>query len=629
MTMTTKHHDDTAATHPVSKTTIVTTTVAQRDISVTEAVQQAIGDTSKPSSEQTLVESRLPDNPMGGAASQLAGHLRDASPDDGSKGKGESGFSLTDFNTPADKLRDSAELDPAADPKGRADFQDWLTPDKPSREELEAKLGHGENQSGGGKQDSNSMNEIVSGSHGRLQRPDGPPDDNGGVGDNPGHQRLEGMLSADGDGKLHWTGDKWQSSKDYTDANGHEHHQVKTVYDRESLDQDDEKIVLDIDKTNGTTILTQHFEDGSSKTTIDIPSKEETIVTENDGKGNEHTVAVDLKSGKVLSDDHPKGGGASIPDEDHRSTVPDGFDDLLRDSVKGMYRPSHDGDNVDPAGDDIPGTVVRSDIAGPVVDNKERLLGGDRGSNPDVVQDGGGGGPGRTNPQAGPDYGPDHDETPQTNGPEERNNQHAIKHDVTGSVARGTKESSDDGADTGKPVETPAQAAAHGLPDRLEQSGDDPWGTRGRYDEAFEAHKASESPASPAETAAQKAAHQLEETYSQHQATELGEPIKPHERFPEQGLIAEQGNGGHAFTDLIRAAQNPAAFGHGQQPALASESAIPGSGWLTHLFDAAHQLPGEQNHTWLAGVSMPAHEAAAAMDHHAAPVLADMHVDHH
>ena len=556
--MTTKHHDDTAATHPVSKTTIVTT-VAQRDISVTEAVQQAIGDTSKPSSEQTLVELRLPNNPMGDAASQLAGHLRDASPDDGGKGKGESGFSLTDFNTPADKLRDLAGLDPAAEPKGRADFQDWLTPDKPSREELEAKLGHGENQSGGGKQDSNSMNAIASGGHGHLQRPDGPPDDNGGIGDNPGHQRLEGMLSADGDGKLHWTGDKWQSSKDYTDANGHEHHQVKTVYDREFLlDQDDEKIVLDIDKTNGTTILTQHFEDGSSKTTIDIPSKGETIVTENDGKGNEHTVAVDSKIGQGPVRRPSEGGGASIPDEDHRSTVPDGFDDLLRDSLKGMYRPSHDGDNVDPAGDDIPGTVVRSDIAGPVVDNKERLLGGDRGSNPDVVQDGGGG-PGHTNPQVVRPW-PRPRRTPQTNGPRS----------ATTSTRSSTMSRVRLRAERRRAATTVLTLESQSKPRHRQQHTDCRTGSsslamtpgvRGGATTKHSRRTRHRRPPQARRRLLRKAAHQLEEAYSQHQATELGEPIKPHERFPEQGLIAEQRNGGHAFTDLIRAAQNPAAFG--------------------------------------------------------------------
>src|SRR5207248_352297 len=162
---------------------------------------------------------------------------------------------------------------------------------------------------------------------------------------------------------------------------------------------------------------------------------------------------------------------------------------------------------------EIPGTVARSDVAGPVGDDKTRLLGGDRGF--EGAQDGGGSGPGQTNYNGingAIDFGPDHDETPQTSGREERNTQHAI-HTDPGAAAHGGGENSG-GHRSSDQASAPIVIAVQEASQKV------------------------------AETAAQKAADKLQDAVDHQHGPSQNEPIKPHE-----SATADIGHGSGSHAD--------------------------------------------------------------------------------
>src|SRR5712691_9304659 len=587
MTMKTTHHHDLAGTG-IASTITIGSAMNHHDVSIAQAIAQAIADTSKASPEQSLIEASLPGHSFNQGLTELLGRLPDPSATDPSKGGDHPGASGSGIVTPADALRSliANAFDPAGhDPTAKGDLHDdWIRPGLPSQATLQAELGlpgsgGGNTSAGAGASASGSNGSGSKGSgsldpYGHPQQPEqgsAPPGSN-----DPGHNMLEGMLSEKITSE---TGGKKEWITNWTGSNGDRHHTV-----REEYNNDGSVIVTDIDKTTGVVTVDQHTEEGSgaslvkhdTTTTYDPNTGLTKVRTYDSDTDHERTVVTDSK-GKIVSDsDHPKaGGGSSIPDEDHQFVVPAGLTDLMKDDVKQMHQPSHDGDDVNVAGTEIPGTVARSDVAGPVGDDKTRLLGGDRGF--EGAQDGGAGGsvsPNYNGLAGAIDFGPDHDETPQTSGREERNTQHAIHTDPAAAAQNNGQHGDQHGGGGGQQsanqgltlVETAAQQAAHKLQQAVEQHHDDPWGTQGRYQDAWEARNA--SPTSLAETAGQKAAQKLADAVGHHDGPSQHEPIKPHEKFAVADIGQGPGPGGgshadagSAFADLIRAAQNPVQSG--------------------------------------------------------------------
>ena len=303
--MKTKHHDETAATHPVSKPTI-DATLTHRDQSVSEVVQAEIDDNSKPSAEQSLAESSLPHPMVGDPAGQLAARLPEKSPDD-DPGKGHGGSSAGRFKTPADTLRDMTHPNPADDPsRGRGDLQDDLIY-MPSREDLAAQLGH-ENI----KQTTDPRKSTDAPGLGHnLQRPGGPPDEGSGVFDSPGHRDAMDMLSTPKDSttKVHdESGTKHETVKDTTSADGHHWHEVRTVYWSDQPGKQNEVIQYSKDTTSGTEVLIQKSDDGDMTATTYDPKTGKTSVAEHWLTDQQHTIIYDSKTGKVLENEHPNAG---------------------------------------------------------------------------------------------------------------------------------------------------------------------------------------------------------------------------------------------------------------------------------------------------------------------------------
>src|SRR5712691_2683798 len=451
MTMKTTHHHDLAGTG-IASTITIGSAMNHHDVSIAQAIAQAIADTSKASPEQSLIEASLPGHSFNQGLTELLGRLPDPSATDPSKGGDHPGASGSGIVTPADALRSliANAFDPAGhDPTAKGDLHDdWIRPGLPSQATVQAELGlpgsgGGNTSAGAGSTGSGSTGSGSKGSglldpYGHPQQPEqgsAPPGSH-----DPGHNMLEGMLSTKIESE---TGGKHEWITNWTDSNGDRHHTV-----REEYNNDGSVIVTDVDKTTGVVTVDQHTEEGSgaslvkhdTTTTYDPNTGLTKVRTYDSDTDHERTVVTDSK-GKIVSDsDHPKaGGGSSIPDEDHQFVVPAGLTDLMKDDVKQMHQPSHDGDNVNVAGTEIPGTVARSDVAGPVGDDKTRLLGGDRGFG--GQQDGGGSGPGQTNwnnPMNGacdPDPNSS-DVAVQTSGREERNTQHAIHTDPAAAAAQ-------------------------------------------------------------------------------------------------------------------------------------------------------------------------------------------------
>lgn len=282
------------------------------------------------------------------------------------------------------------------------------------------------------------------------------------------------------------------------------------------------------------------------------------------------------------SDEQPAGGGDSIPDEEHQYTMPVGFDDILKEAVKPA--PKSGGETINVAGDDIPGLVSGSDLAGPFVDH---------GVQPGVADPvgpagelGNGGHPSGNLGGVGPGMGNGDiinvlDAPAQGTGPEERQGHDVpLEPPAAGNSGSSGSNSSQEGSDgksdshsapsIGTIAETPAQQAAHALPDAIGTHDKEPQGT----------------------------------------ADHLPQSI---EKVDVHGLgLGAHLDGGNGFADLIKAAQTPLQSGLAMH-AVAPE--IP-----QHL-----ALGGE-----IAGHSLGAHggDDAAA---HAAPIAAvhDAHIDHH
>jgi hypothetical protein len=319
-----------------------------------------------------------------------------------------------------------------------------------------------------------------------------------------------------------------------------------------------------------------------------------------------------------LHDDGKKSGGAKMPDGDHQTALPDWLRDEVRKElqaeIKSMHLPTHDTDNVN-VRDDVPGTVSQGDLKGATVDKFHNILGGDTFGNPGIWQDrgtGAGSVPTNYNGIAGAiDYGPDHDEPPQSSGREERNTQHPIHTDPAahGDGGGGNAQNTS-GSLALSLIETATQEAAHQR---------DPWGTRGRYEQAADA------PKDVAETPGQKAAHELQDALDRHDGPSQHEPIKSQEKLPGADLGGSLGHGpGHGggleadaasgFADLIRAAQNPREFGLAATAHVTTPDAVPHLAMNADL--AGHLLPSHGTED--------AHAAAAS-----AIAVHDVHLDHH
>ncbi|MCC6777915.1 MAG: hypothetical protein IT537_14975 [Hyphomicrobiales bacterium] len=273
----------------------------------------------------------------------------------------------------------------------------------------------------------------------------------------------------------------------------------------------------------------------------------------------------------------PAGGDDGIPDEDHQFTLPPGFD-LFHDGLKQMPKLGQDnGDTINVAGDDITGLVTASD--GPFVDHGvQNGVSDPVGPAGELGNAGQSGGPGSVGPGMGNgDVINVLDAPVQGTGPEERQG-----HDVplepsaagNSSGSNSSQEGSDGKSDSysapsiGTIAETPAQTAAHALPDAI-----------GTHDKG-----------------PQGAADHLPPSIEKIDAHDFG--------------LGAHLDGGSGFADLIKAAQTPA------QSGLAIHAVAP-------------EIP---QHLALGAElgSLGAHSGDDASAH-AAPMAAlhDAHIEHH
>jgi hypothetical protein len=159
--------------------------------------------------------------------------------------------------------------------------------------------------------------------------------------------------------------------------------------------------------------------------------------------------------------DYPSGGDDGNPTQN--TALPPGFDDLLQDWLKSAHQPSHDGDTINVAGDDIPGTVSTSAVSGPFVGHSVEYGVADPAGPSGGLGDEGqiNGTPGEVGPGMGNgNIINDLDQGSQHDGPEERNTQHDIKHDAP-AAANGDASKSADQVSTFADFMSLAQDPAH------------------------------------------------------------------------------------------------------------------------------------------------------------------------
>jgi hypothetical protein len=629
--MSTADHKQTVAGHTASTVTI-NSALNYSNLSIAQAIEEAIADSSKPPSEQSLLGSGLPNdlfkNPgMSQLETLLGRFFNDPSSDPGTDGSHDPLSDLAGAITAARSRLTALDPTNQPDPTQKPDLVGNSLPSASElRNELASLLGIPASSLPADPKDPKNQE---SGSHHR-ERPDGPPTGDPAGAHDPNHAKVEGMLSAGGSGS---------DSMDYKDKHGHVHHW------EDHWDGKGNEVISDKDqKTGAGTVTILHADHSSVKQTTDPAHHTVTTTTTSADRTQTTTTAItdkkvwpdgtvtvsETKQGEPpLEPLDPKGadsggknsgGGAKMPDGDHQTVLPDWLRNEvqkeLQAEIKSMHLPTHDNDTVN-VRDDVPGTVSQGDLKGITADKFHNILGGDTFNNEGIWQDGGAGSvsPNYNGTAGAIDYGPDHDEVPQTSGRKERNPQHPIHTDPT---AHGN--ASEPNADAGgRPdlslsglIETAAQQAAHKLQDAMVH--DDPWGTRARYEQA------ANSPANVAETPAQKAAHELQDAAAQHDAPNQHEPIKPHENLAGAGLGGifdhgpDHGGGSQAdaasgFADLMHAAQNPKEF--------VTAVTHPG-GAETSLHVAGNaDLGGHGAHF------EDAHVASAAVP------AADIHVDHY
>lgn len=594
------NHHQSATAEPAS-TLSTNITATHHDVSMAQPIEHSIADASN-SVDQSLLSSMLPHTSFNQGASLLAGRVADADSGDPSQGK-DDGSSATSFTSPAEALLNSTRLDPAHDPTSGGDLHDDLfMPGRPSGETLTTLLGHSsdtesESTNGGS---TNPSSEHSDTQHARLGSMFSTDITSAGTAPVPVGYNDEGVHTAKTSsssntelnriGNLLGTGGPsgparcamQQALKEQDSTNtGHSSgSNSSTNCDDKPKTSDSSKPTDNNSAHNGITTTTGP--DGT-KTVTDVNSHTITVLHPD---GATETWKCDnngLRQGdKPIETTDP----LTIPDPDHQSTVPAGWDDLLRNDVKQMHQPSHDGDTTNVAGTDIPGMVDQSEATVSLVDEKTKLLGGDAGH--DGLQDGGGGnGTGLSGTPTGhlsgvTDPGPDSDQAVRSDGPQERSHE-AFKHEApdasSAPQSNGTEESA-------TPVETSALAVAIRLLD------------------------------SRVESAGERAADQLPDAVASHDSPNQHRPIEPHERI--DGVhVTDLHDMGDAFADLIRAAQNPLQSGLGNMHQPAASDVLEHLGLGTDIADH--------------GFGPHAGEDVHAVSLHAGPLATfhEIHIDHH
>jgi hypothetical protein len=283
--------------------------------------------------------------------------------------------------------------------------------------------------------------------------------------------------------------DIFGGSKQYQDANGDQHFAQDTGFTYDP-GHGFGRVIIDVNVTDGTTTVTHP--DGA--------------VTDQDGKGKpaegeqESSGTSSGASGSGGNGSNPSGtngnsgstgsnGGTSSTGIPVDPAVSDGGgkDPAKLAAVSQMHQFLHGNDNTNVAGNDIPGTVSRDDVSGGNL-NAHPGFGGDPG-NLEGAQDGGGQPKGAVSPgtnfngNAGSiDFGPDHEETPQTDGPSPRSTPAPTPsgHQTGGQTSgqgsggpQGSGEQSATVAPRAELAESTAQRLAHDLQDAVNASPSD------------------------------------------------------------------------------------------------------------------------------------------------------------
>jgi len=195
-------------------------------------------------------------------------------------------------------------------------------------------------------------------------------------------------------------------------------------------------------------------------------SDDDSDATSSDGEPESSDAEMSTEGGSEYpsgGDEYPSRGDDGGSTTRNAAPIP-GFDDLLQDSLKQAHQPSHGGDLINVAGDDIPGTVSSSAVSGPFVGHSVEYGVADPAGPAGGLGDEGqiNGAPGEVGPGMGNgDLINDLDQGSQHDGPEERNTQHDIKHDAPAAANADASESADQAsifADFMSVVQDPAHA---------------------------------------------------------------------------------------------------------------------------------------------------------------------------
>lgn len=582
--MKTSAHKD--AAH--AATTTIATSIPHSQVSVGPAVEQALADTDKPSAKESLAQTHLPTPNLGAdIPGVIDGKGADAK-------DGASASVLQSIETARAGMLDAWQSMLAKDPSG--------DPTSHAGKDQSAGLGHG-----------NLLNDWLAQSQAEMHDGAGLPGSHSEAdllakaGANPAvsqHQKaqehVEGMLGA---GKSDGTDGH---ARDYTDDKGHQHTWM-TLTGKEG------DVYYDKDKSTGVEVLVQQNPDGTA--TVTKSDGNRTTVDHIDAAGNQHIISYDDKGNVVTGDApantqgsssggdasppsgdtvpleplHPEGekksqgkDGHTTPDADHRNDLPPGFDDVLADTLKQTPKPSHSGDDINVAGSDNPGNVSVSGAGGPIVESKVNDSPVDP-MGPAAGIDADGAPPSGSPPTPSSGMDPNLtntlDATSSGTGPEEPDHHHEIEHDPPGSANA-------DGAGS--------DPASHGSDHPTIVPLAPPIG-------------------SVAETPAEKAGHQIQDTLVQHDGP--GEPLVGPSHAVEKSELGPGGHldAGNGFSELIKAAQDPVQSGLAIHPVVPE---IP-----QHLAIGAD----------IASHGFGPHDGDDASALHAAPMAAlhDAQIDHH
>lgn len=426
----------------------IDTKVTGHNVAIGQAIEQAMAETSKPLTEQTVTEAAFDtgivfdrDINLRGPSAEGSGETR------------ERGLASGDFASPAADLRaDLTLLDPVSDDEG--DPLQLGNP-KPSREDLEDSLS---NQGSQGEDASlGDMKEFHDRARGAISQSAGTAAVLVKVDDEGVHAggsktadaykdtelgRIGKVIGEGGVGNLGATARQAKLEDDLNSGRASKH--VSSDGKSTSIKEED-----------GTTTVIHKNDDGTTTTTTLKPDGSSTTTTQ-DANGN----TTKTETTPAPKDPGPDGEGSLTPEQVQALKEALGMGDV--------YRGSHDNDEVQPVRDDTIANEVDETLA--MVDLKDILLGGDRVDNDGML--GGGGGIGnhvdQTSQNGGAtDWGPDHTKA-QGSGPEERHLQHDLKRDVDSAQQDGEK-----GQDTTEDTDVIAgrTEVSESLPDTIAQEG--------------------------------------------------------------------------------------------------------------------------------------------------------------